>query len=159
MRTMSTLRTKIGTGATLAALGGLSAYAVASQPTDASPTAPKPASVEVRTQVERRVVHKTRHAKPRRVAVASQSGPGRARPAVAAAATAATGAPAAPAAPAVPAPSSSGPSSTSHSGGADDGPNHDVGDDHGGEGEDHSGHGGGDDGGEDHSGHGGGDDD
>ena len=64
---MSTLRTKIGTGVTLAALGGLSAYAVASQPADSTQGAQAAAPVEVRTVVERHTVHVTRHAKPKRV--------------------------------------------------------------------------------------------
>jgi len=137
---MSTIRTKIGTGATLVALGGLTAYAVASEPTDASPTAP----VEVRTQVERQTIHRTRHVEPRHRADANpapaQSAPGPS-----------------PSAGPGPAPTAA-PAPVVQSG-------HDVGDDHGGDrggDDDHSGHGGGggdDHGGEDHSGHGGGGDD
>jgi hypothetical protein len=145
---MSTLRTKIGAAATLVALGGLTAYALASEPTDASPSAP----VEVRTQVERQTIHRTRHVKPKHRAGDRRGG-----------ATAPAPAPApAPAVQSGPGPSpsaGSGPVPAARSG-------HDVGDDHGGERREDDHGGGGDDdggfddhGGGDHSGHGGGGDD
>lgn len=126
---MSSIRTKVGAGVTVAALGGLSAVALASESPDATPSAPKRQAVEVRTQVETRTIHRTKHVKPRPAAAA----------------------PSAPAAPPVSAAGNSGPSSSAGpsspvpvpSGGSDDSGRGEIepGDDHGGRG----GHGGDDD--------------
>jgi hypothetical protein len=155
---MTSIRTKIGTGVTLAALGGLTAYAFASSPTDASPSAPAAAPVEVRTQIERHTIHKTKRLKPKPAAAGVASGPGpAAAPAGSSGPSASAGPGPAPAQAAAPARAAAPP--------ARDPSGHDVGDDHGGRGElePRDDHGGGDaEPGDDHgssSGHGGGGDD
>src|SRR4051794_27678705 len=140
-------RTSIAAAVTIAALGLLAAVALASggsQTTIApAPTAETDPPAQVRTETVQRTVHRTDRA---RSASSSDDGtldqgPG--------------DAPRAPVAPAQAAGDTNrGPGSTSR-GGSDDGPNHDVGDDHGGHGgDDGPGHDSGDDHGG-HSGHGG----
>src|SRR6476660_1524778 len=141
-------RTSIAAAVTLAALGLLAAVALASGGTQTT-TAPAPTAetdppAQVRTETVHRTVHRTARA---RSASTSDDG------------TLEQGPGDAPRTPVAPAQTTrhddnGGPGSTSR-GGDDDGPNHDVGDDHGGD--DGPGHDAGDDHGG-HSGHGGGDD-
>lgn len=137
-------RTSIAAAVTIAALGLLAAVALASGGTQTT-TAPAPTAetdppAQVRTETIHRTVHRTARA---RSASSSDDG------------TLDQGPDDAPRTPVAPAQTAghdnSGPGSTSRGGGDDDGPNHDLGDDHGGhDGDDHGGGG--------HSGHGGDDD-
>lgn len=154
---MSSIRTKIAAGVTLASLGGLTAVALSAGATPSVTSGVPAASTEVRTQVSKQVVHRSRRAH----GAPSLTADSRGHLTVS---SAATGTPAA-AAPA--AASSSGPSSTGsaqtaaddngrnrgpaahgrnrgaehqpgaddvaddHAAGDDDGAAHDAGDDHG----------------------------
>jgi hypothetical protein len=65
---MSGMKTKVGAGVTLAALGGLAAYAVSAgnaQPSGATTAAAKTRPVEVRTVTIHRTVRVVKHEKPR----------------------------------------------------------------------------------------------
>jgi hypothetical protein len=145
----------IGTGTALASLGGLAAAAITvGAPETSAPAKTAAQTVETQTQVTTTVEHRTKRLKARR----SNRGDLVVTPAKAAAAptTVTDTTPSAPAAaPAQPAPAPTAPEENSQ--GANDGPSHDVGDDHGGsssgsddssESADDSGHSGSDDGSE-----------
>jgi hypothetical protein len=63
---MNGLKTKVGAGVTLAALGGLAAYAVASGNEPTTTQAAQTQPVEVRTETIRRTVRVVKHEKPHR---------------------------------------------------------------------------------------------
>ena len=71
---MSSIKTKVGAGATLAALGGLAAYAVGSGEQQTTDPAASTQPVEVRTQTIRRTIHVVKREKPRRSTRRSQGG-------------------------------------------------------------------------------------
>jgi hypothetical protein len=138
----------VGTGVALAGLGGLAAAAVTvGSPESTTTTKPAAQAVETQTQVVSTVEHRTKRLKARRADDGTTQIQSAGNPVPVAQTTTA----AAPAAPATPAPAP-----VRQSRGSDDGPGHDVGDDHGGrENEVGDDHGGDDAGGADDSGHGG----
>jgi hypothetical protein len=101
---MNGVKAKAGAGATLAALGGLAAYAVASGDEPSSTQAAKTQPVEVRTETIRRTVHVVKHEKPRHRRTKAPHGPARAAAPAASAAPAPAPAAVTSAAPARPAP-------------------------------------------------------
>jgi hypothetical protein len=98
---MKGIKTKVGAGATVAALGGLAAFAVASGDEPGSTKAANTQPVEVRTETIRRTVRVVKHEKPHR---RRQSHRGAAPAAAPSPTPAPAPAPVAPAAPVRPAP-------------------------------------------------------
>jgi hypothetical protein len=64
-------KTKLAAAATVIGLGGLAGVAMSSNSGQGTPAAAKPLKPKVRTQVIRRTVHVTRHAKPSPAATAA----------------------------------------------------------------------------------------
>lgn len=145
---MASRKAVIGTGISLAGLGGLAAAALSMGAADgATPLRPAAEAAVTQTHVVTTVEHRTK-----RVAPARARGAG-----AASAMTVETGAPSS--TPAAPATALAMAPQGRQSRGADDGPNHDIGDDRGGRGEveagdDHGGHRGEVETGDDHGGHG-----
>jgi hypothetical protein len=97
---MNGVKAKIGAGATLAALGGLAAYAVASGDEPGATQAAKAQPVEVRTETIRRTVRVVKHEKPKHRRQSHRASTAAAPPAPAPAPAPVAAAPAAPAQPA-----------------------------------------------------------